>query len=74
MADPNTSQEYASQDRGPSSLATLSSMTGVTAIFVAARLFVRIKLLKNPGLDDYLIVVAMVIILIRLYFAGIMRI
>ena len=47
-------------DAGSTLVAILGSMTAISAVFVAARLFVRIKLLRNLGLDDYLIVLAMV--------------
>ena len=40
-------------------IAVVATLTGVSAMFVAARLFVRIKL-RSLGLDDYLIVLAMV--------------
>jgi hypothetical protein len=37
----------------------VATLTGVSAMFTAARLFVRVKL-RSLGLDDYLIVLAMV--------------
>ena len=40
-------------------VAIVATLTGVSAMFVAARLFVRIKL-RSLGLDDYLISLAMV--------------
>lgn len=52
--------DYASEDRGPVALAVTVSLTAVSVAFVAARLFVRIKLLRNVGLDDYLIAGSMV--------------
>jgi hypothetical protein len=58
-------QEPDSSDSGAKAATTMVSivatLTGVSAIFVGARLFVRIKL-RSLGLDDYLIVLAMVII------------
>jgi len=45
---------------GTTIIAIVGSLTGVSALFVAARLYVRIKLMRNVGLDDYLIVLAMV--------------
>jgi hypothetical protein len=58
------SSDQHSNDRGFSNGATIiaivGSFTGVSALFVAARLYVRIKLMRNIGLDDYLIVLAMV--------------
>lgn len=46
--------------RGASIVAIVASLTGVSAAFVAARLFVRIKMMRTLGLDDYLILLAMV--------------
>jgi len=40
-------------------IALVASLTSISAIFVAARLFVRTKM-HSLGLDDYLIVLAMV--------------
>ena len=45
---------------GPAIIAIVGTFTGISALFVAARLYVRIKLMRNIGLDDYLIVLAMV--------------
>jgi len=57
------SQEPAPIDSGAGTARTMvaivATLTGVSAMFVAARLFVRIKL-RSLGLDDYLIVLAMV--------------
>lgn len=60
MASSNADNNGGAVDNGSTLVAILGSMTAVSALFVAARLFVRIKLLRNLGLDDYLIVVAMV--------------
>lgn len=40
-------------------VAIVATLTGVSTLFVAGRLFVRVKL-RSLGLDDYLIVLAMV--------------
>jgi hypothetical protein len=40
----------------------VATLTGLSAMFTAARLFVRVKL-RSLGLDDYLIVLAMVTII-----------
>ena len=45
---------------GPGIIAVVGTFTGISALFVAARLYVRIKLMRNLGSDDYLIVLAMV--------------
>lgn len=57
---PPHTEEYLSQDRGPAALGVMVSLTALSTVFVAARLFVRIKLLKNVGFDDYLITASMV--------------
>lgn len=46
--------------RGATIVAVVGSLTGISAIFVAARLFVRFKMNRKLGLDDYLIILAMV--------------
>ncbi|KAI7521493.1 hypothetical protein KC331_g19738, partial [Hortaea werneckii] len=46
------------QDRGPTIVTLLVVFTIISALFIAARLFVRIKLLRNLGTDDYLITLA----------------
>jgi hypothetical protein len=60
------SQELDPSDSGTGAARTMvtivATLTGVSAMFVVARLFVRVKL-RSLGLDDYLIVLAMVIIL-----------
>lgn len=58
MSSDAVSNEWSS--RGSTIIAIVGTVTGVSALFVAARLFVRIKLLRNLGLDDHLIVLAMV--------------
>jgi predicted O-methyltransferase YrrM len=45
---------------GAGIIAVVGTFTGISALFVAARLYVRIKLMRTIGLDDYLIVLAMV--------------
>lgn len=47
-------------DKGPKILAVLWTLTGLTTIMVIARVSIRLKLLRNFGMDDYLIVVSMV--------------
>ena len=59
-APPTLPPEIAAQDKGPTILWAIWVFTIASTIFVAARLFARIKLLKNHGLDDYLIVVSTV--------------
>jgi hypothetical protein len=55
-------QRVAREDvsNGAGIIAVVGTFTGISALFVAARLYVRIKLMRAIGLDDYLIVLAMV--------------
>ncbi|EHA26268.1 hypothetical protein ASPNIDRAFT_135545, partial [Aspergillus niger ATCC 1015] len=55
------SSEYAHQTKGPRILAVFWTMTSLAILAVAARLFIRIKVLRNPGADDWLIATSMVI-------------
>ena len=57
-ADPGTDRNDVSN--GSAIIAIVGTFTGISALFVAARLYVRIKLMRSIGLDDYLIVLAMV--------------
>lgn len=50
-----------SQDKGPKILAVLWSLTLLTFVIVLARMFIRIRMLRNFGSDDYLIVVSMIL-------------
>lgn len=47
-------------DKGPKILAVLWGLTGFTLIVVSARLTIRAKMLRNFGLDDWLIAFSMV--------------
>lgn len=47
-------------DKGPKILAVLWTLTGLTTVMVIARVYIRLKLLRNFGMDDYLIVASMV--------------
>lgn len=53
--------ENADDDKGPKILAVLWTLTALTFFMVTARTFIRIKMLKNFGIDDYLIVFAMML-------------
>jgi hypothetical protein len=56
MADQATlPPEIAAQDKGPGILAAIISVSILSTLFVAGRLFVRIKVVKKLQLDDYLI-------------------
>ncbi|PYI06301.1 hypothetical protein BO78DRAFT_418709 [Aspergillus sclerotiicarbonarius CBS 121057] len=54
------SPEYAHQTKGPRILAVFWTMTSLALLLVAARLFIRIKVLRSPGADDWLIAASMV--------------
>jgi hypothetical protein len=45
---------------GTTIVVIVSTLTALSEAFFAARLFVRIKLMRSIGLDDYLIVLVMV--------------
>lgn len=47
-------------DKGPKILAVLWTLTGLTTVIVIARVYIRLKLLRNFGVDDYLIVASIV--------------
>ncbi|RAK99095.1 uncharacterized protein BO80DRAFT_411348 [Aspergillus ibericus CBS 121593] len=53
------SPEYAHQTKGPRILAVFWIMTSLAILLVAARLFIRIKILRSPGADDWLIAASM---------------
>jgi hypothetical protein len=48
------------QNRGPTILIAMWTATSIAVMFVAARLYTRIRILRNIGLDDYLIASSMV--------------
>lgn len=50
-----------SDNRGPEILAVVWTLTGLTTIMVVARIYIRSALLRNLGLDDYLIAIPSVI-------------
>ncbi|PWY95509.1 hypothetical protein BO94DRAFT_552407 [Aspergillus sclerotioniger CBS 115572] len=54
------SPEYAHQTKGPRILAVFWTMTSLAIVLVAARLFIRIKILRSPGADDWLIAASMI--------------
>lgn len=47
-------------DKGPRILAVVWTLSALTTIFVAARVYIRQWLIRNAGIDDYIIVVALV--------------
>lgn len=52
--------DYAKQDKGPTIVIICSISSAIATIFVAARLYVRGKMLKRFGLDDYFTVASSV--------------
>ncbi|KAL3478272.1 hypothetical protein BJX99DRAFT_256598 [Aspergillus californicus] len=44
-----------SDDKGPKILAVLWGLTGLTTVVAVARMYIRGRMLRNVGLDDYLI-------------------
>ncbi|KAJ5587181.1 uncharacterized protein N7459_002946 [Penicillium hispanicum] len=58
MAGTGTTQETGSQ--GPTMMAVMWTMTSLALALVAARLCVRVRLLRNFGLDDWLIGLSMI--------------
>ncbi|PYH79786.1 hypothetical protein BO82DRAFT_366433 [Aspergillus uvarum CBS 121591] len=56
------SVEYASQTKGPKILGVFWAFFSVSAATVSARLYIRSQMLKNVGLDDYIIAVAILIL------------
>ncbi|KAE8154066.1 hypothetical protein BDV25DRAFT_126749 [Aspergillus avenaceus] len=53
-----TTTAYDEENKGPTLLAAMWSLTGLAAIMVAMRLFIRTKIIRNLGLDDWLIAVS----------------
>ncbi|KAB8226331.1 hypothetical protein BDV33DRAFT_197328 [Aspergillus novoparasiticus] len=51
-------------DKGPRILAVVWTLSALTTIFVAARVYIRQWLIRNAGIDDYIIVVALCLTLI----------
>lgn len=45
------------QNRGPTILIAMWTTTSITTVFVAARLYTRMRILKSTGIDNYLITV-----------------
>lgn len=55
-----TDAEYIHQKKGPRILGVFWAFYSVSAVMVSLRLCIRARMLKNIGLDDYIIVAAMV--------------
>lgn len=52
--------EYISQTKGPRILGIFWAFFSVSVVMVSLRLYVRARMLRNMGLDDYIIVSAVV--------------
>ena len=52
--------DIAAQDKGPAIVAACVTVIVLSTIFVAARLFVRARIIGQMFLDDYLMAVSMV--------------
>jgi len=52
--------EIAAQDKGPGILAAIITVSIISTLYVAGRLFVRIKIMKKLYLDDYFIILSTV--------------
>ncbi len=50
----------AAEDKGPAIVISMSVLTAVATVFIAARLFVRARMLGRMHWDDYLISVSLV--------------
>ncbi|OCK79704.1 hypothetical protein K432DRAFT_59635 [Lepidopterella palustris CBS 459.81] len=50
---------YPNEDQGPTILASTLTVTVLALISLAIRLFVRVRLIRNVGWDDYMMIVAM---------------
>ena len=64
MSNPSLTGQYAAgsptDNRGPALLGVTSTFTALSAVAVGLRLFVRLLILKSPGLDDASIVLSLV--------------
>ncbi|KAJ5593874.1 uncharacterized protein N7459_000082 [Penicillium hispanicum] len=53
--------ENINQDKGPKILAVLWTLTALATLTVVARIFIRLRMLKAFGIDDYLIILAIIL-------------
>lgn len=53
------------ENRGPKILGVLWALTSLTTVVVVARMYIRIRMLKNFGSDDWLIALSMVRMLLQ---------
>jgi hypothetical protein len=60
MADAATMPDPPNEDRGPEILAVCGSLVGIALVVVVLRIWVRAKLVRHVGADDWTIIAAMV--------------
>ncbi|KAG8527075.1 uncharacterized protein KY384_008504 [Bacidia gigantensis] len=75
MSNPSVAGPHAQGDaqdnRGPALLGIVAIFTAISAIAVGSRLFVRLWILKNPGLDDAAISLSLILAIISTIAYGI---
>ncbi|CAG7953771.1 unnamed protein product [Penicillium nalgiovense] len=54
--------EYINQTKGPRILGIFWSFFSVSVVMISLRLYIRARMLRNIGLDDYIIVAAMIMV------------
>ncbi|KAK1467644.1 integral membrane protein [Colletotrichum cuscutae] len=61
MTSPDsTTTSYSTDNKGPGIIVAICIIVGISTLFVAMRLFVRIKILGQTHLDDHLTVLSLV--------------
>lgn len=60
MASPYPYPGYENEAKGPHILGVFWAFYAVSLVVVSARLWIRASMLRNTGLDDYIIAVSMV--------------
>ncbi|CDM34355.1 unnamed protein product [Penicillium roqueforti FM164] len=54
--------EYINQTKGPRILGVFWAFFSVSVVMVSLRFYIRVRVLRNIGLDDYIVLVAMVMV------------
>lgn len=60
VGDSSPPEWYLQQDKGPTIIATISTITALATVFVIFRIFVKGWMLMALTADDYIIVVSLV--------------
>lgn len=55
-APPDTSPDYVNANKSPYIIGIICTVTGVSTLFVGARIFVRGYIMKKLQMDDYVII------------------